>query len=194
MTTAEKLYNDEFKDIPDDQEGRLKYILGKKVDNKKYNEAIILEAKKIKKIKYNTIKFTMWRIVRPSARPRVTRQQGFMRMYVPRAAENSEWFGRFAKENELPPIDTPCDVTMRIYEKTPGSFSIKNKVLSELGLIRPWKRTGDFDNYAKTIGDMMQNGMLKDDCLIIDSHQHLYYSIKPRAEIEIKYMKSFPEY
>jgi Holliday junction resolvase RusA-like endonuclease len=82
---------------------------------------------------------------------------------------------------------------MDIYEKTPSSFSIKKKVLAELGLLRPWKRTGDFDNYAKGIADCIQHGMLSDDCLVVCSQQRLWYSVKPRAEIEIIYMDKNPD-
>ena len=115
-------------------------------------------------------------------------------MYVPHAHENGNWFEKFAAENKLPFIDTPCIFNLEVYEKTPSSFSIKNKVLAELGLIRPWKRTGDFDNYAKSVADAIQHGMLKDDCLIIESTISLKYSVKPRSEVEIKYMEKFPEY
>ena len=121
----------------------------------------------------------MWKIVKPSARPRANTTRGFVHMYVPRAKENGDWFREFAKEEKLPYIETPCILNMKIYEKTPSSFSMKNRVLAELGFIRPWKRTGDFDNYAKGIADCIQHGMLSDDCLVIESTQKLYYSIKP---------------
>ena len=188
------LYEKEFGHIPDDQLERIAYLLGNKANNEKFNNMITSEAKKIKRIKSTKLKFTMWKIVRPSARPRFNRRGAYIRTYVPHAQENGDWFEDFAKENNLPFIDTPCTLNMIIYEKTPSSFSIKNKVLAELGLIRPWKRTGDFDNYAKGVADAIQHGMLKDDCLVIESNQKLFYSCKPRAEIEIIYMDKFPEY
>lgn len=193
MRKEDRLYEAEFGEIPDSQEDRLKYILGKRVDSEKFNDMILMEAKRIQKIKYDKISFTMWKIVKPSARPRATRRQGFIQMYVPGAAESGDWFKEFAKENNLPYIETPCILNMKIYEKTPSSFSVKNKILAELGLLRPWKRTGDFDNYAKGIADSIQHGMLRDDCLVIESTQKLYYSIKPHAEIEILYMREFPD-
>jgi Holliday junction resolvase RusA-like endonuclease len=194
MRKEDILYEAEFGDIPNDQLGRIKYILGKRADNEKFNQMIVKEARRLQKVKYNKLSFAMWKIVRPSARPRVTRQQGYMRMYVPRAAENGNWFEEYAKANNLPHISTPCILDMKIYEKTPSSFSIKNKILAEMGLIRPWRRTGDVDNYAKGVLDMIQHGMLEDDCLVISSRQDLYYSIKPHAEISIEYMKEFPTY
>ena len=168
--------------------------MGKKANNEKFNKMIIHEGNKIKRIKKHKLEFTMWKIVKPSARPRANTRSGYIRMYVPGAAQAGNWFEQFAKENNLPFIDTPCKIDMEIYEKTPSSFSIKNKVLAELGIIRPWKRTGDFDNYAKGIADCIQHGMLKDDCLVIDSRQTLYYSIKPHANISIEYFDKFPEY
>ena len=187
-------YEQMFGMIPNDQLGRIAFILGKKSQDQKFNDMIAAEAKKMKRIKYTTVKFTMWKIVKPSARPRANSRAGYIHMYVPHARENGDWFSDFCKENNLPYIDTPCILNMKIYEKTPSSFSKKNAVLAELGLIRPWKRTGDFDNYAKGIADAIQHGMLKDDCLVISSKQELFYSIKPHAEIEITYMNKFPEY
>ena len=187
------LYEQEFGNIPNDQLGRIAYIIGKKADNKKFNDMIAKEAKKIKRIKSTKVEFTMWKIVKPSARPRANSRGGYIRMYVPHAKENGDWFQDYAKENNLPYIDTPCTLNIKIYEKTPSSFNIKNKVLAELGLIRPWKRTGDFDNYAKAVADAIQHGMLADDCLVIESHQSLFYSIKPHADIEIIYYDKHPD-
>lgn len=195
MATREDIkYEQEFGHIPNDMIDRIAYILGKRATDKKFNEAIQKEARKIKRIKWKSVNFTMWKIIKPSARPRARRQNGYISMYVPRAHENGEWFEKFAKENNLPFIETPCIFNLEVYEKTPSSFSIKNKVLAELGLIRPWKRTGDFDNYAKSVADAIQHGMLKDDCLIVESTISLKYSAKPRSEVEIKYMEKFPEY
>lgn len=194
MNREDILYQQEYGHIPDTQIDRIEYILGKKANDEKFNTFIAKEAKRIKRIKTTKIEFTMWKIVKPSRRPRANSRGGYIRMYVPGAREAGDWFEEFAKENELPFIETPCILNMNIYEKTPSSFSIKNKVLAELGVIRPWKRTGDFDNYAKGIADCIQHGMLKDDCLVIESTQKLYYSIKPHAEVSIIYYNSFPKY
>lgn len=193
MRREDKVYEQEFGNIPNTQLERIAYILGNKANNEKVNAIIMKDAKRIKRIKKSKISFTMWKIVKPSRRPRANTTTGFVRMYVPGAAEAGDWFQEFAKELNLPFIDTPCIINMDIYEKTPSSFSIKKKVLAELGLIRPWKRTGDFDNYAKGIADAIQHGMLKDDCLVIESTQKLYYSIKPHADIEIIYWNKFPD-
>lgn len=194
MRREDIAYKQEFGDIPNTKKDRIAYILGKKINNESFNRSIMIAAKRIKRIKKHKIEFTMWKTVKPSARPRFNKRGAYVKTYVPHARENGDWFEAFAKENNLPLIDTPCTLNMTIYEKTPSSFSIKNKVLAELGIIRPWKRTGDFDNYAKGIADAIQHGMLKDDCLVVSSTQNLYYSIKPHADIEIIYLDSFPQY
>ena len=193
MRNEDKLYQQLYGDIPNTQIDRVSYILGKKSNDHKFNNMILYEAKKIKKIKKTKIEFTMWKVVKPSRRPRADTRSGYVRMYVPGASQAGDWFQEFCKENDLPFINTPCILNMDVYEKTPSSFSIKNKVLAELGVIRPWKRTGDFDNYAKGIADAIQHGMLSDDCLVIESTQRLFYSIKPHADITITYYNKHPD-
>jgi hypothetical protein len=149
MNKDDRLYLQNFGNIPDNQLDRIAYILGKKADNSKYNDMIAKAGKQIKKIKYKKLNFTMWKLPYAAARPRIRRNAGYLHMYVPGAKKEGDWFEEFAQENQLPFIDTPCIINLNIYEKTPSSFSIKNKVLADLGLIRPWKRTGDIDNFCK---------------------------------------------
>lgn len=193
MRKEDKLYQEEFGKIPNTQIGRISYILGKRSNNEIFNKSIASCAKKVQRMKKTTIEFTMWKVVKPSRRPRANTRMGYVRMYVPGASEEGDWFKEFAKENNLPFIDTPCELYMTIYEKTPSNFNIKNKVLAELGIIKPWRRTGDFDNYAKGVADAIQHGMLDDDCLVYHSEQTLLYSIKPHADIKIVYYNQHPE-
>ena len=192
MRKEDKIYESKYGMIPDSQTERLNYILGKKASNVEFNNNVMMIAKKMQKLKMIRLKFTMWKVVKPSARPRFSHRGTYINTYVPGAAEAGDWFAQFAKENDLPVIDTPCILNMNVYEKTPSSFNMTEKVLAELGFIRPWKRTGDFDNYAKAIADCIQHGMLKDDCLVIESTQKLFYSIKPHADIEILYYIEHP--
>lgn len=189
---SDKVYQLEFGHIPNDLEGRLKMILGTKETNNKFITDLERTSKRIKKIKWNKINLVLWKVIKPQARPRTTTAGGYTHIYVPNAKSYSEWFKKYAKENQLPEIKTPCCLNLKIFEKTPSSYSIKNKYLAETGLLKPWKRTGDFDNYAKGIADFIQHGLLQDDCLVIESKINLYYSIKPRVEIEIKWMEQFP--
>lgn len=191
-TREDTAYKQKYGKIPDDPLERIQYILGRKSSNEKFNADIQKTARQIKRIKRHRVSFTLWKVIKPSARPRATMRAGYVQMYVPNAKAAGKWFEEYFKESNLPTIHTPCSLDINVYEQTPKSFSIKQTVLAELGILRPWKRTGDFDNYAKTIADMLQHGMLSDDCLIISSHVELMYSIKPRCEITIEYMDDFP--
>lgn len=185
-------YEEKFGKIPNDQLGRIAYILGKRVNDEKLQKEVESKAREIKRIKMKECNFTMWKIVKPSARPRHTDRGGYIQTYVPRARENGAWFEYFFGESDLPWIDTPCTIDIDVYEKTPSMFRRRDAVLAEMGIIRPCKRTGDVDNYAKTILDMIQHGMLAEDALVYKTEINRYYSIKPHADIKIKYMEKWP--
>ena len=187
MLKEERLYMEEFGDIPDDLEGRIKYITGKKYKDEKFEKVLNKEIRRIKRIKWIPYTFTMWKLPVPAHRPRVNNAMGFPLIYVPKAKSEANWFIEYLKKNELPIIETPCVIDIIVYIKTPSSFSMMKKVLAELGYIRPWNKS-DWDNYAKTVCDQIQHGMLKNDSLIIEGNLKKYYSIKPRIVVSGKYL------
>ena len=192
IENEQRIYYEQYGDIPLNVEDRIAYILGKWATNDRINNDIIKRAKNIRRIKKEKIEFTMYKVLNPSARPRANTRMGYIKMYVPHAADNAEWFESYIKDKNLPIIETPCKMDIKIYEATPVSFSMRSTVLAELGLIRPWKRTGDVDNYAKSVLDMIQHGLLFDDCLVYSSTIDLLYSILPRVEVKIEYYSKFP--
>ena len=198
MTKEKKLREDaeyEFKygKIPKDPLGRIAYILGKKAENEKLQKDIDHKGKEIKKIKWNECSFTMWKVVKHSARPIHSNRGGYIQTYVPHAKENGDWFEHFFWDNDLPLVETPCIINVDIYEKTPTAFRKRDTVLAEMGIIRPWKRTGDVDNYAKSVLDMIQHGMLADDALVFETRIRRYYSILPHCDVHIKFMEEWPD-
>ena len=189
-------YDDRYDDIPNDSEGRMKYIMtGRGIEN------IVKEAariqKRIKKIKFKKITFIWYTEPSPSKRPRVTTLGGFQRIYVPGAAINKNEFQKFFKDEfdkDFKMINTPMSMSMKVYFKTPASYNRLEKILAEAEILRPWNRAnGDNDNNEKSYWDAMTDSVISDDCLVCDNDTHKYYSIKPRVEFEIKYMEKFPE-
>ena len=87
-------------------------------------------------------------------------------------------------------ITTPMKMTIDVYLPTPVSLSPEDRIIAELGYIRPIGKP-DFDNVAKAYADMIQGLLIYDDALIIEGISRKWYSIKPRIEIKIKYMESF---
>ena len=150
-----------------------------------------------KGIKWKSVSFTIPTAPVPSHRPRLSNN----RIYVPGAAKNATYFNRHVLPtlNGLM-ISTPCKVDARFYIKTPSSFNKIQMLLAELGLIRPWGRNGDVDNFSKTVLDQIQPnekrghvGILKDDALVFEMHSRKYYSITPRTDVTITYMDSIPQ-
>ena len=68
------------------------------------------------------------------------------------------------------------------------SFNSTDTYLAELGLIRPLLKP-DFDNIAKKYSDMYNGNVWLDDSLVIDGRIRKYYSILPRVEIRLRYIK-----
>lgn len=147
-------------------------------------------------ITWKTISIEIPLIPEPSHRPRLS---GY-RVYVPGAAKNQRYFNNHV----LPKlrglfITTPCKIKLDIYCQTPKSFNKLQKVIAEMGYLRPWVNTGDVDNFEKAVYDMMQpnekrghTGIMENDCLIVEAHTNKYYSVNPRYELKISYMDKIP--
>lgn len=133
----------------------------------------------------------------PSHRPRLC---GY-RVYVPGAAKNQSFFNR----KVLPTlkglfITTPCRFDVDIYCETPKSFTKLQKLLAEMKILRPWGNIGDVDNYAKAVYDMCTknetrgfDGIIINDCLVVESMLRKYYSVSPRYEVSVSFMDKIPE-
>jgi len=85
-------------------------------------------------------------------------------------------------------INTPCIVEYNAFLKTPNSFNITDKVLAEIGIIRPVMMKPDWDNIGKKYCDMYNHNVWLDDSLVIDGTVRKYYSILPRVEIRLRYL------
>ena len=159
---------------------------------------VVLDFIKIyKRIKWNSVSFTIPTVPVPSHRPRLS---GY-RVYVPGAAKNAKFFNDVVRPtlNELY-ITTPCRIKVDIYMPIPSSMTKSQKFLAEHGYIRPWGNIGDVDNFDKAVFDMMTHnekrgkiGILEDDRLIVESHTNKYYSTNPRYEVTIEYMDKVPK-
>lgn len=92
--------------------------------------------------------------------------------------------------NKLPrgfkPHSDIIEFKVRFYLQTPKSYSKKDTILAELGVIRPIKKP-DIDNLDKLLYDALTKILYTDDACIVTSNTAKYYSCKPRAEIEIRF-------
>ena len=115
-----EMYKAAYGDIPNDPLDIIAWILGKRINNKKLNDDITATAKKTQRMKKTTVEFTMYKVWKPSARPRVNSRGAYMNIYVPHAKENGDWFEDYYKKHpELPKVSTPCEIVIEVYERTP---------------------------------------------------------------------------
>lgn len=132
------------------------------------------------------ISFIFWFL--PKATPRA-RYTGFGKhFYVSDAMNNQKLMLNYVEEHlkDFPMITTACKFYCDTYFPTPSAMTKEEKVRAELKLIRHMSKP-DWDNLGKTYSDMIQNTIIMDDSIIVDSRVSKYYSIKPRIEITIEY-------
>lgn len=187
MLKIEKEYEEEYGDIPKDSYGRLDYLLSNIKSTKSVKGKIIHIMREIRSIPWDTVEYVIYLVPKSTPRPRTSFRNHF---YVSGASDNKKIFKNFYDANpDLGVITTPCKFYCTAYLPIPKSMKISEQILAELGYIRPITKP-DFDNLVKTYTDMIQGTLLYDDSLIIEGTSKKYYSIKPRIEIKIEYMKS----
>ena len=182
----EKEYNKLYGDIPKYNNERIEYLL-KNTNLKRNKLKVYDEIKRINSIKWKKKSFTLYIIPKATPRPRSGKNGIF---YVKGASDNKKFFKEFIKDKELEIINTPCKIECISYLPISKSMNSVNKILAELGFIRPISKP-DWDNLAKAYCDMIQGYLLEDDALIIEGISKKYYSIKPRVEITLEWMESF---
>ena len=157
----------------------------KKKDIKRIHERI----DKIQAIGTNSIKFVLYIIPESTPRPRLGQNGVF---YVKNSKTNNKFMKAIVKDNSelINLITTPCTFEVWNYFPIPESMSRLDKLLAELGFIKPIT-IPDWDNLGKTYSDMIQNNVILNDSLITDGSSHKRYSFKPRVEIIINYKLDF---
>ena len=157
-------------------------------DYKINQKSLLSRIREINSTEWKTISFTLPIIPSPTPRPRFTKDG---HVYVKGAANHKKYF---TKVKELLDINDVAYSTAKIvistYFPTPKSFSGNDVMLAELGYIRPLSG-GDWDNLAKTYCDMMQGVLISNDNIIVKGTLEKYYSIHPRVDIVLTYMKGF---
>lgn len=180
-------YNEKYSAIPYKFNEILKYlqenlkISDKEINNIKKDALIELETSKIFLVLYE--------IPLPYMRGRITPMKT---IYTPLAKENSDFMSDYIEKtlNEFKKIYTPMKIKGVFYLPTPNYFNKKEKILAELGVIRPIT-VPDVDNIAKGYLDAFNSNLFLDDALIQDLTVSKYYSAKPRVEMTIEFLTRF---
>lgn len=184
------LYIEKYKDISFNFKERLLCFLSINRFTKKDELKLYNMIDNLVDLKYNTIKIVFYIIPEPTPRPRFSIKTG--KFYVKNAKTNNQ-FLKLIVDNEKDLqnlICTPCKFKCNTFFPIPNSMNRFEKILSELGFIRPIT-IPDWDNLGKTYSDMIQKYLLLNDSLIVDGEVHKYYSFKPRVELIIDYLVDF---
>lgn len=203
----EKIYNENYSDIPKDYMDRLIWMYDKY--HITINKAVhILNKRKemLEQLKYDREFFIiLYEEPEGSPRPRarfVTNKNnlianaksypGHIQVYSLTGASDRSFMKRLLEDNDFDELEsliyTPCIVEYDAYLKTPSSFNSIDTYLAELGLIRPFLSKPDFDNIAKKYSDMYNGNVWLDDTQVIEGTTRKFYSVLPRVEIRLRYL------
>ena len=179
-----KEYTDKYGDVSKDHLDRIYNFLADLNDKQLITLREGIE--KNKNTEWKQVSFIFYFIPKATPRARFT---GFGKhFYVSDAMNNRRLMEDFVKKNmsEFKLITTACKFHCDCYFPIPKSMSKVEKVQAELRMINHLSKP-DWDNLGKTYSDMIQNTIIMDDSLIIESNVRKFYSSKPRIELTIEY-------
>jgi hypothetical protein len=202
-----EIYNQKFSMIPKDYQERINWIIDTyKISDAKLKDIIDTKNKMLQQMYYMPELFVViYEIPEGSPRPRARfikskgnnilanarSNPGFIQVYSITGAADKKFMQEFKTNSDFDFLEsliyTPCSVKYDAYFKTPSIFNSKEKMLAELGMIRPLSKP-DFDNVEKKYSDMYTGNIWVDDSIVIESNFNKYYSELPRIEITLRYM------
>ena len=186
MYKEEKEYLEEYGDVPKDPFGRLDYIL-KDTNLSRCKTTLYNEIDRISSIGWKKLSYTIYLLPKATPRPRLGKGGVF---YVKGSKNNKKIMEKFLNEQDINLITTSVKFNCRTYYPIPKTMAPMEKILAELGFIRPLSKP-DWDNVAKAYCDMIIGFLIYDDSQIIEGSSSKYYSSKPRIEIELEYMEDY---
>lgn len=185
MLQIEKNYQKLYGNISNDPEERIHSLEAR--FREKNHQILVKEIQRINNIKWHKETFVIYLLPKATPRPRLGKYGTF---YVKGSKENKKVFEKYLLNLDIPMIYTPTIFCCKSFFPIPKSMNMIEKVLAEMGLIRPISKP-DWDNVGKAYSDMLQGFLIYDDALIIEGSSKKYYSLKPRIEITISYMEDF---
>lgn len=135
---------------------------------------------------YETLRIVMYEYPMKTDRPRVFRGHAFS----PNAAANHEYFEKAIKKvaKSFKLINTPAEVYIDAYMEMPLAVPPHEVLLFESRVLDPVTYP-DYDNIGKCYTDMFKNVLVIDDDLFHIGQIRKFYSVIPRVEITIRYLK-----
>lgn len=200
-----KLYEQKYNDIPRDFNQRIQWMYDHyHMTDSKVCSIIDMQNQMMNSMQFsNELYIILYEEPEGSPRPRaryinksnLTRSAkdypGYIQVYSLTGASDRKFMKRMIEDNDLDTVNkliyTPSIVQYDAYIRTPSAFNSSEKVLSELGYIRPICKP-DFDNIEKKYSDMYNGNIWVDDSIVISATLNKWYSILPRIEIRLRYL------
>ena len=137
---------------------------------------------------YETIHIIMYEYPMKTERPRTTR---FGSIYSPNAADNHAYFEKAIRKvcEQIKLINTPAEIEIDAYLEMPSHIPQDEVILFEAKVLDILDMP-DYDNIGKCYTDILKNVLITDDDIFHVGIIRKYYSVTPRVEIRITYLKS----
>lgn len=154
------------------------------------NKAAKKAAKKLQVIQdhreYETIRITMYEYPMKTERPRAA----LGHIYSPNAKENHDYFEKAYRKvcKTLRLINTPAEILIDAYLEMPAQVKPDEVILFEAKVLDIVDMP-DYDNIGKCYTDILKNVLVTDDDIFHIGTIRKYYSVMPRVEITITYLK-----
>lgn len=184
------IYKDRYRSIDTDTVERIHKFMADSNFTDRDMKRFKHDVERITSLERETIKLILYIIPETTPRPRYNFTTHAF--YVKNAFSNNQFMKVLVDQEESLKgyITTPCEFTCRMYFPIPGDMNKVDTILAEMGYIRPPIQK-DWDNLGKTYSDMIQKWLLINDALIVKGVSEKYWSLKPRVEIEITYLKEY---
>ena len=199
-------YEEKYRDVPRDYKKRLNWLcdqLNITTDNQ-YDKILKKRQRMISSLYYSTYLVVLYEDPEGSPRPRARLinkhnvveyaiNSPRIHIYSISGKQDRDYMRKLMSSDEVYALKsiiyTPCDVEYRTYFKTPSYFSKNDKILAEIGLIRPITKP-DWDNIGKKYSDMYNSNVWIDDANVIRGTVDKFYSALPRVEIELNFLNA----
>ena len=185
-----KKYREKTNGIPKDYMERLAYLYKSINFSKADLDYILQKIDELNELEWGVVKYIFYMDPKTTHRPRINGNTRIF--YVKDAKDNKKIFDDFIEYHSDMDciISTPCYLTTRVYTQTPSNMSKREMLAAELELIHHVV-TPDWDNIGKTYSDMIQKTLILDDMIVCKGEVEKFYSILPRVEVDIHFMKSY---
>lgn len=183
-------YHEKYENIPKDYMERLAYLYRLKPYKKEHLNSLLQKIDALKNVEWDSVSYIFYMEPKSAPRPRMNRNT--FTFYVKDAKNFKKVFDDFKEaHSDLDyVISTPCETITKSYIETPKSMSLEETMAAELELIHH-VNSPDYDNIAKRYTDMVQTTLISNDSIIFKGTSEKFYSILPRVEVTVKFMKLY---